>query len=31
MTNLIEWSDGFYQWREDHDHVFLQILVRTVP
>ena len=25
MTDLIEWSDGFYQWREDHDHVFLQI------
>ena len=26
MTNLIEWSDGFYQWRDDHDRVFLQIL-----
>ena len=25
MTNLIEWSDGFYQWRDDHERVFLQI------
>ena len=26
MPNLIEWSDGFYQWCDDHDHVVLQIL-----
>jgi hypothetical protein len=31
MTNLIEWSDGFYQRREDHEHVCLQIRVRRVP
>ena len=31
MTDLIEWRDGFNQWRDAHEHVFLQILVRTVP
>ena len=31
MTDLIEWSDGFYKWRDDREHVFLPILVRTVP
>ena len=31
MTDLIEWSDGFTQWRNDHDHVFLPILARIVP
>lgn len=30
MTDLIEWDDGFYQLRDDHEHVFLQIQLGDV-